>query len=622
VATDTLGVSLTSTISSSMVNVVRFAYLRDNEPGQANSINPEASIFEGSTVAVLTVGRNSFSPRFTNIKRQQWGDTLAYVWGRHSFKFGVDFIHDAIANFFPGNFSGSYTFNSLESFGRNLTCAATVPPCTPSTATGDKYLQAFGGAGTSGPTTSPNIFEASGFIQDEWRVRSNLTLNLGLRYDVQQMAQPSVQSPAALAAGIDTSRIHNDHKDVGPRVGLAWTPFASHRVVVRGGYGIYYGRTPSIMVGTAHSNNGLSVQTLTFTGANIPLYPNSACGAPVSSPSCAPPPGGTASKPTIFVFEPLYRQPQVQQASFGIETEVIHDLAISVGYLWVKGTRLQRTRDINLNPVTIPTIIPVIGGSVSSVTVPVYSATRPIAAFSRILQFEGTASSNYNGLTIQANKRFSRNFQFLVAYTYGRVIDDVPDATAVVPGTDDGKLVQFPTNPVDDRAAGYNDQRHRFVASYLWDLNSYAKGLPHGAQILLGGWEFSGIFTAQSGQPFSGFVGGAGSDINQDGNSRTDRLPGTGRDTFRLPRTVSIDPRVTKNIPVNERMKFQLIAEMFNAFNHVNISGVNSTQYSISKKASDCGAGVPQCLVFQSKFGSPTNTLGPRIVQLAAKFIF
>ncbi len=616
VTTDTLSVLLTSTLSNSMVNIARFAYLRDDEPGQANNINPEATVFEGG-IQVFTVGRNFFSPRFTNIKREQWGDTLAVVHGRHSIKLGADFIRDRIANFFPGNFSGSYAFRSLASFGSNLACNSAPPPCTPTRASRDQYVEAFAGAGTTGPTTNPNIFEVSGFLQDEWRARSNLTFNYGLRYDVQLLAQPAVQNPTALASGIDTSKIHNDHKDVGPRLGFAWSPRANNRTVVRGGYGIFYGRTPSIMVGTAHSNNGLNVQTFTFGGlpTNPPIpstlfYPNTLCGAPLASgapPSCAPP-SVSASKPIIFIFDPNYRQPIVQQGSFGVETEVVRDLAVAVSYLWVKGNHVQRTRDINLNPVTIPTVIPVVGGS--PVTVQTYSSTRPISAFDRIAQFEGSSNSIFNGMTIQVNKRLSQDFQLMLSYTYGKVIDDTPDATAVVPFSfDDAKMVQFPTNPRDDRASGVNDQRHRFVTSYLWDCNNYAKGLPAWARSILGGWEFSGILTAQSGQPYSAQVN---ADLNKDGNSRSDRFPGLGRNTFLLPRTVSFDPRATKSIRITERAKLQIIGEMFNAFNHPNVSDVNRTRASLSANS----------LVLQSSFGSPTVALGPRIVQLAGKIVF
>jgi len=618
VSTDTVTISLTTTLSASLINVARSTYLRDDEPGQANSPNPEATVRQG--VTVLVVGRNFFSPRFTNIKRGQWSDTLSWVRGRHALKFGADLIVDRIANFFPGNFSGNYTFNSLESFGRSLAGMAQRVP-------GDvSYLQAFAGTGTTGPTTSPNILEHSEFVQDEWRARNNLTLTFGLRYDTQLMAQPTGQNPAALAAGLDTGRIHNDHKDFGPRFGFAWTPLASNRLVVRGGYGIFYGRTPSIMVGTAHSNNGLNVVTLNFSGSAIPQYPNNICGAPDSSgasPSCAPPSGGSSNPPIIFIFSPGYVQPQVQQASFGLEYELAKDLALTVSYLGVKGTHVQRTRDINLNPATITSTVAVNNDPASVVSFQRYvRPPRPIAAFDRIAQFESSSSSIYHGLILQLNKRFSHNFQFAASYTFGKALDDNPDATAVVPGgSDDAKLAQYSTNPHDDRGLSQNDQRHRFVVSGVWDLNNYAKSLPTLSKAILGGWELSGIFTAQKGQPYSGLVG---FDLNNDGNSRADRFPGAGRDIFQLPGIVTLDPRITRSIPIGETRKVQLILEAFNVFNRGNIFGVITTQFT---RAATCTvASVSVCLTPSTTFGRPASTtfssLSARIVQLAAKFVF
>src|SRR5438876_1770095 len=199
VTTDTLSGSLTSTISSGMVNVVRAAYARDNEPGLANSINPEATVFTNGNLD-LVVGRNFFSPRFTNIHRGEAGDTLSLTHGRHTIKTGLNILVDKIANFFPGNFSGTYTFNCLENFGRSLqglplviTTTAQDPqdPCPASRTTptipADTFVQAFAGAGTPGPTTNPNLQEYSAFAQDEWRVRNDLTLNFGLRYDLSEV---------------------------------------------------------------------------------------------------------------------------------------------------------------------------------------------------------------------------------------------------------------------------------------------------------------------------------------------------------------------------------------------------------------------------------------------------
>src|SRR6266478_5171918 len=116
---DTLAASLTSTISPSLVNVARFSYVSSNQPGRSNSINPAADIFEGGQ-PVLTIGRASLSPREIAIRRGEWSDTLSLGHGRHGFKVGVNVLADRIMFFTAVNFSGSYRFNSLESFGRSL----------------------------------------------------------------------------------------------------------------------------------------------------------------------------------------------------------------------------------------------------------------------------------------------------------------------------------------------------------------------------------------------------------------------------------------------------------------------------------------------------------------------
>jgi hypothetical protein len=625
VHTDTLTGSLTSTISSRIINVARAGYTRDDEPGLSNSVNPEATIFQGG-VTDLVVGRNFFSPRFTNIRRGEFGDTITFIHGRHSIKTGFNALVDRIANFFPGNFSGAYTFNSLEGFGCNLNGGGAS--CFTGPDASDRFVQAFAGSGTSGPTTNPNFQEYSAFAQDEWRIRNDLTLNFGLRYDLDLIAQPPVLNPSAslAAAGIVTNKIHNDLANFGPRIGIAWNPLGN-KLVVRTGYGIFYGRTPSITVGTAFSNNALNVQTLTFTGADIPQYPNTMCGAPTANPNCAAPTGGTAGVPSIYVFQHNYHEPNVQQANLGVEYQIQPTMSVQINYLWVKGTHLTRTRDINQQGPETPTVIGLVG-STQTFTINRITQPRPIAGFARIAEFESSANSTYNGLTIQVNKRFSHNYQFLASYTYGKVIDDNPDATSVVPfSSDDAKMVQDPLNLAGDRGPGVNDQRHRFVFSPIWDLNSYASNLSTVARYLLGGWQLSAILTAQSGQPYSGLVN---FDLNGDSNSRTDRTPGLGRDTFYLPNFVSLDPRITKSIPITERVKAQLILEAYNAFNRVNYTSVSTTQYSASTSTTTC-AGTPDpdlCLVApRTAFQAPLSTQlnfspGARIVQLSAKITF
>src|SRR6185436_3634663 len=134
----------------------------------------------GSTtfVSILTIGRNFFSPRESTIKREQLADTVTYVVGNHTMKGGFDYSKDEILNFFPGNFSGSYTFDSLADFENKK----------PS-----RLVQAFPGPGTTGATTHPDIKETGLFVQDEWHLNPAVTINAGLRYDKQGIQQPSVR---------------------------------------------------------------------------------------------------------------------------------------------------------------------------------------------------------------------------------------------------------------------------------------------------------------------------------------------------------------------------------------------------------------------------------------------
>src|SRR5712692_9303776 len=619
VTTDTLTGSLTSTISSRIVNVARAGYTRDNEPGQANSNNPEATVREGG-VTDLVVGRNFFSPRFTNIHRGEAADTISFIHGRHTIKTGLNILTDKIANFFPGNFSGVYVFSSLEAFGCNLTNGGGA--CS-----GASFAQAFAGPNTTGPTTNPNLQEYSAFAQDEWRVRKDLTINASLRYDLGLIAQPPTLNPdpKLAAAALFPNRIHNDHAHFGPRIGFTWTPFGN-KLVVRTGYGIFYGRTTAITVGTAFSNNALNVQTLTFSGAAIPKYPDNKCGAPSAAPSCPPPTGVTAGVPSIFVFQPNYHQPNVQQANLGHEYLIQPTMSVQVNYLWVKGTHLTRTLDVNQQGPETPKVFG-LANSTQTFTVSMVNPVRPIPGFARIEEFQSSANSIYHCLTVQLNKRLSQSYQFLASYTFGKVIDDNPDATSVVPfSSDDAKMVQDPLNPRGDRGPGVNDQRHRFVLRAIWDLDGYSHSLSHSVRYLLGGWQLSGILTAQTGQPYSALVN---SDLNGDSNSRTDRVPGIGRDTFYLPNFVSLDPRITKSIPVTERVKAQLILEAYNSFNRVNYTSLSTTQYSVSSSAAVCGSGVvlPCFVAPRTPFQAPLSTQlnfspGSRIVQLSGKITF
>jgi Carboxypeptidase regulatory-like domain len=622
VATDTFGVVLTSTISSSWLNVARFGHARYRLLGRANTANAEANVFEAGQLA-LAIGRNPTSPREVAIRRFEWSDTLSHSHGPHLMRAGFDIVQDAMTFLTPSNFSGSYRFNSLESFGRSLADAPLPLP-------GERYIQAFSGEGTPGTTVHPDLLDFGAFAQDEWRVTRELTLNLGVRSDVEMLARPPVRNPsrALAAAGLDTSFVPAHGSYVAPRVGMAWTLPSSDRVVVRGGYGLFYGRTPSQMSSRAHFQNGVTVQTRTFVGdtpaaALIPAYPDNICGPPSPSgtpPSCGAPTGG-GGPPILMLFDREYVSPLVHQASAGIELQLLEDLVLSAGYIFARGVDLQRIRDINLDG-TVPATIAV-AHSDSVLAYTRFTTPRPIPEFDRIFVFESAASSVYHGLTLQVTRRFANALQFLGSYTWSRVVDDNPDPTAINPPTTDLLLVANPSDPEGDRSRGMTDQRHRFVLSGVWDLD-YADRLPALARIVLGGWLLGGIFTAQSGQPYSGILN---FDLNNDGNLASDRTPNSARNRFTLPANATVDLRVTRAFPLmNPHTRLELSWEAFNLFNRANVTAVRRQQFALSKNASDCGTGVPQCLVPQDSgpgaFGTPTSTSGPRIMQLAARLVF
>jgi hypothetical protein len=600
-----------STLSTRVVNEFRFQVARDREPGQANSTAPEAQINTGS--GFLLIGRNNFSPRETTIKRAQFVDNVSYLVGKHAFRTGVDVNFDRIFNFFPGFFSGQYTFNSYALFASN----------TPSA-----FSQNFAGTGTTGPITHPNSTDLALFFQDDWHYNHKLTMNLGIRYDNQFMARPPVQNPdpTLLAAGLETSRQPKDDNNVAPRFGFSYA--IDDKTVIRGGYGIFYGRTTAIMLGTAHSNNGINILGVTLSCTVVPnpcpTYPNVFSAAPT----------GGGVKPNLFLFQKDYQQPYVQQARLGVEREIIKNTSLAVTYLYFRGVHLSRTRDINLfEPVATTAVDTVTGQSFTVLRFPGVSFTatapiRPFTNYNRIDLFESNANSRYNGLAIQVTRRFSRGWQFLASYTLSKAKDDKPDQTSVVPGGgDDSKVVQNSFNLRDDWGNSDADQRHRLVFSSVYDTRQL-KTKSKLFNKLFSDVTMSSITQLQSGFTYSAQVG---TDLNRDGNSRNDRVPGLARNAFHSPYVYQSDGRIQKTIRFGERYQLKLLAEGFNLFNRANIglapgggyfSFVNINLY----RGFTADAATSRLLLLpalpSTPFGGPRSIITPRQGQLAIKFEF
>lgn len=583
IKTDNIAASYNRTFGSSTVWDSRFIFLRDDEPGQANAATPEVQIRQNG-VTQMQFGRNNFSPRYTNTKRYQIIQSLSRVVGRHTFKVGGDLNIERIDNFFPGNFSGSYQFNSYADF------AARRP---------FSFTQAFAGAGTSGPLTQPNINEYAFFAQDSWRTTDRLTLNYGVRYDLMASANPKVKNPDPMlaAARLQTDRMNLDTNNFGARFGFAYKLTNSGRLVTRGGYGVFYARTPAIVTGTATSQNGIQVQTYTLN-TGLPTYPSVLAAPPTLN-----------RRPDIYVFAPDYVQPQTHQWSLNLETELAKDYALTIGYLGVRGIHLTRTRDINFNPAEMLTGQIAGQGPVQFYRFP----GRANPAFGRISLFDSGGDSIYHGGFVQLTKRFAHNVQLQTSYTFSKVIDSVPDATSVVVGGgDDAKVAQNTLLPNLDRSVGDANTKHRWVLSGVWDLN-YARSLSNPVlKALLRDYQISALANVRSGRYFSPTAGG---DPNGDGNSRTDRPPFVGRNVIEGPHFAGVDMRFSRDIPLcRERAKLKLIFEAFNLTNRANFSGFNLGQYNFAL--------ATRTFTPTTNFGVMTSTFDPRIVQLAAKITF
>jgi outer membrane receptor protein involved in Fe transport len=595
--TTTFSGTLASTLSQKVVNEFRFQLARDAEPGEANSDQPEArigTVVSGTTGTFLNIGRNNFSPRETTIRRAQIVDNVLYVTGRHNIKTGLDFNFDRILNFFPGFFNGQYTFNNYTAFQNNQPSA---------------YQQAFAGANTTGATTNPDLSDYAFYLQDDWKLSPKLTINAGVRYDLQTLAAPPVRNPdpQLINAGLDTGNQPSDTNNLAPRFGFSYA--FDDKSVLRGGYGIFYSRTTGIMLGTAHSQNAINVINVSLTQAQL-----TAAGLVYPNVLSAPPTGAVPTRPSIYLFADDYAQPYVQQGRLGFERQLWKNMSLTATYLFFKGVHLSRTRDINLPAPTLVTFTDPTDGR--TFQVPRFVNARPLSNYVRVNLFESTGNSEYNALALQLQRRFAKGWQFLATYTFSKAKDDRPDQTSVVPGNagDDAKIVFNQLNIRDDYGTADVDIPHRFVFSSVREFGTFRKTSNKFLRALLSDYTFSSITQINSGVPYTATVG---ADLNNDGNRFNDRAPGTVRNQFRARAFWQSDMRITRTINLGETMHLRIIGEGFNLSNRTNVLAPNISLYS-----GFTGANVFTIPTGTLTFGLPRTFFPSREFQLAVKFDF
>lgn len=496
----TVQVSNVTTFSSRTFNEARVQYTNSRLDAPVNDETGPAVNIAG----VANFGTATFSPLGRDINLFEAVNNVSTVRGAHSLKVGAGFLYNRVNILFPGAVQGVYSFSSLNNFrtGNYL-----------------NYQQAFGVPNQV--QSNPNV---GMFVQDEWRVRQDLTINAGLRYDLQFLPDP----------------IQTDTDNFAPRLGIVYAP-GDRKTVIRASFGLYYDRIPLRATSNALQRDGSKflVIQLSPTQPGAPVFPNVLNLQPATLPT----------KPNITRIDPNMEVSYSQQANFQIEREIPGNAVVSVGYLHVRALHLILSRNANVPTVPASAGIPNLG--------------RPDPNWGNISRFESSGKSNYNGMVVSFNKRASRWSNVRVSYTLSKTIDDA--------GNFFFSSVQNNFNIQDDRGLSDNDQRHRLVVS--GSLEAPQQGNSNGFSRALKGFQFGYIFAYGSRLPFNVLLG---NDRNFDTNNN-DRPIGVGRNTGRGFDFASLDLRVSRRFRLTERFDLQLLAEGFNVLNRANFGVPNNT---------------------------------------------
>jgi hypothetical protein len=669
----------THILSSHLVNDLRFGFgfittgSKPQEPftsAQLGISSPLSNLFAGmpeiSVANYFDLGASPFADNGAVERTYTVGDTLSWQSGRHGLKFGAEYKRHTLDEefnlytrgqmFFLG-FSGNPFADFLGGFGD--TAGLTIM-----------------GSGVN--NRDVRAHDVNGFANDDWRVSEHLTVTLGLRYDFfspftedqgrfvgfdpDRITTVPLPGGVAITGGfvqasnaknplpgiplVTPGLVASDKNNFAPRVGFSWQPRSDNKLVVRGGYGVYYDRANSRLL------NNQILDFPYYTLAQAFLTPISNPFVQVPQPSAYPllfnntalfpfggPPAVLPRAPSLVlptdtsafvsangIYPDLhdFRTPYVQQYSFGIERELANKWMLDLSYVGSAGRKMYRLVDQN-QALTESAFGPVGNYSpgLSSLAVQGFG----------VHTMQSSSSSSYNSLQTSVTKRFSHGLQFLASYTWSHSLDDYSgDPT----GTSDVTVVPGNQAPgqLNNYASSDFDRRHRFVFSGVYDLPEFYKGNAGFARQAVNGWQLASVITLQSGTPFSvitndtafvqaraNYVPGCSPTVGGSVESRlqmyfntacfaaatADAAGGfgnTGRNILQGPDQYNVDISVVKFFPIAERTKLEFRSEFFNAFNTVAFQNPDN--------------------VFASPyFGQILATsTGPRVIQFALKLNF
>lgn len=636
--TDLYGVTHTWTLAPNKINTARFGfngqytdpdYVPDIELPELKKLGFADNYYTYTPNFPLFNVQGYFQSSIEQIRITRdfgtytWADDFSWIVGRHNIQFGHDGIRTVQTTNNLSRTNGSFTYNGNFS-GLALS----------------DFLLGRPSAFRQGSPAPDNLrgLHLNWYVQDDIKVSSRLTLNLGLRYELPLPPyavngatiayRPGAQSKVYVNAppnvlfrgdeGVPSSGRDANKTLFAPRVGFAWSLTSAQKTMLRAGYGVYY--NPSW---TNIEGQFAIYQPFTrIIDINAP---------PSTSNPWSNFPGGnphpyTPGRDTVFdreitglAYGPNFREPMMQQWNLNIQHEFAKDWLATVGYAGTRGTRLPYLRDIN-PAVYIP-------GASTAANV---NQRRPLYPyFSRFSLIESVVNSNYNALQASLDKRFSKGLTVLASYTFSKSLTDINTVL-----TNNGGI-QDPANRAAEWAPADHDRTHAFVTSWVYQLPLFdnARGF---AGAVLGGWEMNGIWSMYSGSPLS-------FSLSQDRAlrgqpNRPDRVKdarlSTGRPRSELiseyfdrsafmpnrtgefgsapraegqlrgPGTFDVTLGVYKNFKLFETHRLQFRAEAFNAFNRPNFSNPGTNPDTVNN------------------YGRITGAADGRIIQLALKYRF
>jgi carboxypeptidase family protein len=538
-----IAVSYTAALSSHTVNEARAQISRgDLKALPSDPVGPAVSI-----AGVAAFGTLSNSPTGRLNTLYEVVDNLSQQRGHHALRVGVDFLYNDDTITFPRSNRGAYTFSSLSNFlNGNYNNAG--------------FTQTFGA--TVVTQRNPNV---GVYAQDEWAVAPALTVNAGVRYDLQFL-----------------QTIQTDTNNVAPRVGFAWSPFASRRTVVRGDAGIFYDRLPLRALANALLSADNSTNLANLQQVNVSLSPGQA-GAPVF-PGVLSGPVASVTLPNLTTMRSDMKNAYSRQAALEVEHQLGARTTVSAGYQYTRGVGL---------------IISVNQNVPSCVASGTNNGCRPNSTYANDTQYSPLASSSYHGLHVSLTQHPASWGHYRVSYTLSKAMSNVGEF-----------FFSSPIDPFDlskDWGRSDDDQRHRLVVSGA--LTAPSSMDDAGWARVIRGFQLSGVVRAYSSLPLN-ITSGATTVQGTAGRPMVNgafipRNAGTGPDFFTL------DLRLGRTFSIGERLKLEGFLEGFNLTNRANVVTMNG----------NFGSGVYPTSP-SSSFGQITSVGDPRALQIAVRARF